>query len=116
MLALVVLDDLIPKQHPIRKILELADACLARLQPTFEAKYAHHERPSIAPETLLKSMLLMALYMLRSERMLCARIQYDMLFRWFLGLSMHDEVFDASTFLKKPRKTITTQSGARVSA
>ncbi|MFZ5440165.1 MAG: IS5 family transposase [Myxococcota bacterium] len=98
MLALVSLNELIPARHPVRTVKKLADECLTELSGTFDEMYARVGRPSIPPERLLKAQLLMALYSVRSERMLCERIQYDMLFRWFLDMSMTEEVFDASSF------------------
>lgn len=98
MLALVTLNELIPQRHPVRTIKKLADECLLELSSLFDEMYARAGRPSIPPERLLKAQLLMALYTVRSERMLCERIQYDMLFRWFLDMSMTESVFDASSF------------------
>jgi transposase len=98
MLALVTLNELVPARHPIRTVKKLADECLQQLSGTFDEMYARVGRPSIPPERLLKAQLLMALYTVRSERMLCERIQYDMLFRWFLDMSMTESVFDASSF------------------
>lgn len=98
MLALVTLNELIPARHPVRTIKKLADECLRQLSGTFDEMYSAVGRPSIPPERLLKAQLLMALYSVRSERMLCERIQYDMLFRWFLDMSMTEVVFDASSF------------------
>lgn len=98
MLALVTLNELVPARHPVRTVKKLADECLRQLSGTFDEMYARVGRPSIPPERLLKAQLLMALYSVRSERMLCERIQYDMLFRWFLDMSMTEAVFDASSF------------------
>lgn len=98
MLALVTLNELVPARHPVRTVKKLADHCLAQLSSTFDEMYSGIGRPSIPPERLLKAQLLMALYSVRSERMLCERIQYDMLFRWFLDMSMTESVFDASSF------------------
>lgn len=98
MLALVTLNELVPQRHPIRTVKKLADECLSELTTVFDEMYAKGGRPSIPPERLLKAQMLMALYTVRSERMLCERIQYDMLFRWFLDMSMTEAVFDASSF------------------
>lgn len=98
MLALVTLNELVPAKHPVRTVKKLADECLRQVSSTFDEMYSAIGRPSIPPERLLKAQLLMALYSVRSERMLCERIQYDMLFRWFLDMSMTEEVFDASSF------------------
>jgi len=94
----VPIETLIPKDHPIRFVKRLADEALQQLDSHFQALYARCGRPRVAPEQLLKAMVLMALYSIRSERQLCERIQYDLLFRWFLDLQMHVRVFDHSTF------------------
>ena len=90
--------DLVPAGHPIRRIRELVDSILGELSPTFGAMYAERGRPSIPPEHLLKGTLLMALYSIRSERQFCERLQYDLLFKWFLGLNITDPAFDATAF------------------
>lgn len=98
MLALMSPEEMVPKDHPVRRIKALADEALRELSPTFDAMYASEGRPSIPPETLLKSMLLIALYSVRSERQFCERLRYDLLFKWFLDMNMIDEPFDASSF------------------
>lgn len=100
MLCLVSPDSMVPPEHPIREIKRLADTALAQLSPVFDALYSEQGRPSVPPETLLKSSLLMALYSVRSERQLCEQLRYNMLFRWFLDMDMTDEVFDQTTFSK----------------
>ena len=83
MLTLTTPDARVPKDHPIRRIKQLADAELRTLSPVFDQMYSERGRPSIPPETLLKSCLLIALYSVRSERQFCERLQYDLLFRFF---------------------------------
>ena len=100
MLSAVTPDTLVPPGHPIREIRTIVDGALAELSPTFDAMYADAGRPSIPPEHLLKAMLLQAFYSVRSERQLCERLQYDLLFKWFVGLNILDPVFDHSTFSK----------------
>jgi len=100
MLSLVGPAQRIPKDHPIRRIKELADAELERLSPVFDEMYAGGGRPSIPPESLLKSCLLIALFSVRSERQFCERLDYDLMFRFFLDMGMDDDPFDASTFAK----------------
>lgn len=100
MLTPVTPDALVPSGHPIRAIRGIVDGALARLSPTFDAMYERVGRPSIPPEHLLKGMLLMSFYSIRSERQLCERLQYDLLFKWFVGLNITDAVFDHSTFSK----------------
>lgn len=86
--------------HPLRTIKQFADAALRRLSPTFDEMYSTVGRPSIPPERLLKSMVLIALYSVRSDRLFCERLDYDMLFRWFLGMNLEEPSFDASSFSK----------------
>src|SRR5712691_13024536 len=100
MLLGVTPEDLVPAEHPIRRIRAIADTALAQLSPTFSAMYAPDGRYSVPPEHLLKGTLLMALYSIRSERQFCERLQYDLLFKWFLGLNVSDPAFDATTFSK----------------
>lgn len=88
----------VPKDHPLRKIKWLADAILKTLSPTFDTMYSRVGRPSIPPERLLKSMVLMALYSVRSERLFCEQLDYNMLFRWFLDMNLEEKSFDHSTF------------------
>jgi len=100
MLCLVSPEQFVPKGHPLREIKGLADEVLKHLNPVFDRMYARRGRPSIPPEMLLKSSLLMALYTIRSERQFCEQLGYNLMFRWFLDMDMTDEPFDASTFSK----------------
>ena len=93
-------DQLVPLGHPIRRIKPVVEQTLAHLSTTFARMYATRGRPSIPPEHLLKASLLIALYSVRSERQFCERLQYDLLFKWFLDLNITDPAFDASTFSK----------------
>ena len=86
MLTTVSTEDLIPADHPIRRIRRVVDAVLAELDDTFDAMYSTKGRPSVPPERLLKASVLMALYSIRSERAFCERLNYDLLFKWFLDL------------------------------
>lgn len=93
------LEELVPADHPLRPIKRMADEALAAMSRTFSAAYAPAEkggRPSIPPERLLKAMVLMSLYTVRSERALCERITFDMLFRWFLDMNPDEPCFDHS--------------------
>ena len=99
-------DQLIPEDHPIRLIKPMVDRALAELSPTFSRMYAKVGRPSIPPEHLLKGCLLMALYTIRSERQFCERLQYDLLFKWFLDLNIMDPAFDSSTFSKNKTRLL----------
>lgn len=90
----------VPKRHPIRRIRALVEPILKELSPVFEEMYAVIGRPSIPPEHLLKGTLLMTLYSVRSERQFCERLEYDLLFKWFLDLNLEDPAFDPSSFSK----------------
>jgi len=96
----VPIEKRIPQDHPIRKIKKVADRVLKRLSPVFDEMYSKVGRPGVPPEALLKSQILIALYSVRSERQFCERLQYDMLFLWFLDMKMEDHGFDATTFTK----------------
>ena len=94
------LDDRIPADHPLRAIRQLVDAALAELSRAFAKLYARDGRPSIAPERLLRALLLQAFYGIRSERQIMERLEYDLLFRWFVGLGIDDAAWDQTTFGK----------------
>ena len=96
----VPLERRIPADHPLRSIRELVDAALAALSPDFEKLYSRDGRPSIPPERLLRALLLQAFFTVRSERQLMEQLDYNLLFRWFAGLSMDDAVWDATVFCK----------------
>ena len=100
MLTSLSTEDLIPPDHPIRKIRRLVEVVLVELDGEFDAMYSPIGRPSIPPEQLLKSSVLMALYSMRSERAFCERLNYDLLFKWFLDLPIDAKAFDATTFTK----------------
>ena len=106
MLTPLTPESFVPPTHPIRAIRELVDKALVALLPTFKAMYSAVGRPSVPPEHLLKAMLLMALYSIRSERQLCERLQYDLLFKYFLGLNIVAPVFDHSTFSKNRQRLL----------
>src|SRR4051812_35490986 len=93
-------EALVPKDHPLRLIRELANAALERLSPAFQKLYAAVGRPSIPPEHLLRALLLQAFFSVRSERQLMEQLSYNMLFRWFVGLSMDAPVWDVNVFTK----------------
>lgn len=91
-------EERIAPDHPLRRIKSQADGVLASLNAAFDAMYAECGRPSIAPERLLKASLLIALYSVRSERLFCEMLDYNMLFRWFLDMDLEERAFDHSTF------------------
>jgi len=86
--------------HPLRPIRRMTDAALERLSPRFDQLYSTMGRPSIAPEQLLRALLLQMLYSIRSERLLVEELDYSVLYRWFVGLSLDDPIWDATTFTK----------------
>jgi transposase len=100
MFSYVPLDKRVPWDHPLRAIRALVEDVLAGLSAEFSKLYSPTGRPSIPPEHLLKALLLQAFFTIRSERQLMEQIDYNLLFRWFVGLSMDDQVWDASTFSK----------------
>jgi transposase len=99
--------------HPLRTIREIANAALSDLSKTFTALYTDFGRPSIAPEKLLRAMLLQAFYGIRSERQLMERLEFDLLFRWFVGLGVDDAVWDHSTFSKNRDRLLKGEIAAK---
>jgi transposase len=106
MLTSLSTEDLIPADHPIRRIRVVVDAVLAELDDVFDGMYASSGRSSVPPETLLKSTVLMAMYSIRSERAFCERLNYDLLFKWFLDMRIDQPAFDASTFSKNRQRLL----------
>ena len=93
-------EERVPVNHPLRPIREMIDIGLAALSPVFTQIYSHTGRPSIAPEKLLRALLLQVLYSVRSERMLIEQLQYNLLFRWFVGMDMDEPVWVPTVFSK----------------
>lgn len=100
MFSYISAEKRVPKDHPLRTIRTMVDVVLKDLSPLFEGLYAKTGRPSIAPERLLRALLLQVLYSVRSERLLMEQLDYNLLFRWFVGLSMDDAIWDATVFSK----------------
>ena len=100
MFSYVRAEQRVPADHPLRAIRLLVDHALEVLSPRFTVLYSHTGRPSIPPEKLLRALLLQAFYTVRSERQLMEQLEYNLLFRWFVGLSMDAPVWDATTFSK----------------
>jgi transposase len=99
----------VPAGHPLRRIRDLVNGALATLDRTFEGLYAAEGRPSIAPERLVRASLLQLFYSIRSERQLMERLEFDLLFRWFVGLGIDDEVWDHSVFSKNRDRLLTSE-------
>lgn len=96
----------IPQDHPLRPLRAMADEALRDLRLRFSKLYAETGRPSIAPEKLLRALLLQVLYSVRSERMLMEQLDYNLLFRWFVGLNMDDAIWDATVFTKNRQRLL----------
>ena len=106
MFSYITLAQRIPADHPARQIRALVDRALERMDAEFEKLYSDTGRPSIAPERLLRATLLMVLYSIRSERQLMEQLNYNLLFRWFVGLEMDDAVWDVTVFTKNRERLI----------
>jgi transposase len=109
----VDLDARVRRDHPLRTIRGIANAALSDLSKAFAALYTDFGRPSIAPEKLLRAMLLQAFYGIRSERQLMERLEFDLLFRWFVGLGVDDPVWDHSTFSKNRDRLLEGEIAAK---
>src|SRR5262245_39288238 len=106
MFSLISPDKRVPADHPIRPIKSVADRVLSELSPTFEAMYSVVGRPSIPPARLLKASILMALYTVRSERLFCEQLDYNLLFRWFLDMNVDEPSFEHSVFSKNRERLL----------
>ena len=113
MLTTLSPEELVPADHPIRRIRAVVDTVLADLDGELGAMYAVSGRPSVPPEQLLKATVLMAMYSIRSERAFCERLNYDLLFKWFLGLAIDAKAFDATTFSKNRRRLLDAEIADR---
>ena len=102
-------EDRVSKDHPLRPIRAMVNAALKALDTEFAALYAASGRDSIPPEKLLRAQLLQILYTIRSERLLTEQIDYNLLFRWFIGFSMDDPVWDHSTFSKNRERLLSNE-------
>src|SRR5512137_2643523 len=107
------LEDRVHRDHPLRRIKSMADDELKKLSSVFKRMYSHTGRPSIPPERVLKSLLLIALYSVRSERQFCEQMDYNLLFRWFLDLELNDESFDPTVFTKNRERLMEHEVGRR---
>src|ERR1700724_3517710 len=96
----------VPAEHPLRAIRQVCDQVLTQLSGLFATMYAEIGRPSVAPEKLLRALLLQVLYTVRSERMLMEQLDYNLLFRWFVGLNIDDPVWDATVFTKNRERLL----------
>jgi len=106
MFSYISAEKRVPNDHPLRAIREMVDVALRNMGPQFEAMYAKVGRPSIAPEKLLRALLLQVLYTVRSERMLMEQLNYNLLFRWFVGMNIDDAVWDVTVFTKNRERLL----------
>lgn len=113
MFTSVSIENLIPGDHPIRRIRVIVDQVLGELDGEFAAMYSRTGRPSVPPEQLLKATVLLALYSIRSERAFCERLNYDLLFKWFLDLPIEAPAFDATTFTKNRERLLSHEIADR---
>jgi transposase len=113
MFSYISLERRVPADHPLRAIRAMVDGALRNLGPQFELMYAKVGRPSIPPEKLLRTLLLQVLYTVRSERMLIEQLDYNLLFRWFVGLNIDDPVWDATVFSKNRDRLLEAEVAKR---
>lgn len=99
-------EERVPADHPLRAVKAQVDAVLAKMSTAFDRMYSECGRPSVAPERLLKASVLMALYSVRSDRLFCEMLDYNILFRWFLDMKLEDASFDHSTFSKNRARLV----------
>jgi len=109
MFSYVTLEQRVPQDHPLREIRLLTDVVLASLSAAFDELYSASGRPSIAPEYVLRALLLQAFYSVRSERQLVEQLDYNLLFRWFVGLGMDDAVWNHAVFSKNRDRLLTSE-------
>jgi len=106
MFSYVSLESRVPPTHPLRGMKALLDEALASMSRDFDRVYATEGRPSIPPERLVRASTLQILYSIRSERLLCEQLDYNLLFRWFVGLSIDEPIWDHSSFTKNRDRLI----------
>jgi transposase len=111
LLTTVSLEERIPESHPIRRLRRVTDEVLAPLKPGLRELYAHTGRPGIPPEYLLRALILQAVFSIRSERQLVEQLEYNLLFRWFVGLGLGDRAWDATTFTKNRQRLMESEVG-----
>ena len=109
MFSYISAENRVPEDHPLRAIRAMVDLALCNMGPQFDAMYAKLGRPSIAPEKLLRALLLQVLYTVRSERMLMEQLNYNLLFRWFVGMNIDDPVWDVTVFTKNRERLLAAE-------
>ena len=116
MFSYVNLEERVPARHPLRKIKAVVDAALVTLDADFARLYADDGRPSIAPERLMRASLVQILFSIRSERQLMEQLQYNLLFRWFVGLSIDEPVWVPTVFTKNRDRLLNTEISRKLLA
>src|SRR5271156_6567353 len=106
MFSYVSAEKRVPPDHPLRRIRAMSEVALQGMSPLFAQLYSRFGRPSIAPEKLLRTLLLQSFYSVRSERLLMEQLNYNLLFRWFVGLHVDDEVWDVTVFTKNRERLL----------
>ncbi|OHD67681.1 MAG: hypothetical protein A2W19_11920 [Spirochaetes bacterium RBG_16_49_21] len=106
MYSYIPLETRIPAKHPLRKIREIVDSVLEEMDKEFDALYSHTGRPSVPPEMLLKALFLQILYGIRSERLLLEQIDFNFLYRWFIGLKPDDKMWEETVFSKNRERLL----------
>src|SRR5271169_7170150 len=106
MFSYVSTEKRVPQDHPLRRVRAMTDGALREMSTKFGELYSRYGRPSIAPEKLLRALLLQAFYSVRSERLLMEELNYNLLFRWFVGLNVDDEVWDVTVFTKNRERLL----------
>jgi len=114
--SFVDLEERVPQRHPLRKIRQIVNEALTSLDGEFARLYSSEGRPSIAPERLLRASLLQAFFSVRSERQLMEQLDYNLMFRWFVGLGVDDAVWDATVFTKKRDRLLDAEVAAKFMA
>ena len=113
MFSYVSLEQRVPADHPLREVRKLTDTVLGALSLELDGLYADSGRPSIAPEYILRALLLQVFFSIRSERLLVEQIDYNLLFRWFVGLGMDDGVWNHAVFSKNRDRLLTSEVAQR---
>src|SRR5579885_763406 len=113
MFSYVSLEQRVPEDHPLRAVRKLTDGVLRSLDAEFDALYEDSGRPSIAPEYILRALLLQVFFSIRSERLLVEQIDYNLLFRWFVGLGMDEAVWNHAVFSKNRDRLLTSDVAQR---
>ena len=113
MFSYISAEKRVPKEHPLRPLRTMVDDVLRSMSREFEQMYSKTGRPSIPPEQLLRALLIQALYSVRSERMLMEQLDYNILFRWFVGLTLDDEIWDVTVFTKNRDRLLEAEAASR---